>query len=146
MSVVGLEVLDHSVQLTHQWINELDDALGWNDRHRSWRLLRAVLQTLRDCLPLEESAHLSAQLPLVLRGVYFEHWHPGVYPAMRLDRDVFFAKVHEFFARDPIEDIGDAVSVVLGVIENHVSEGEIRHVVSCLPATLRSLWTPIGET
>lgn len=76
MNAAGLQMLDHSVQITHEWINELDEALGWGNKHRSFRLLRAVLQTLRDCLPLTEMAHFSAQLPLVLRGVYFEHWHP----------------------------------------------------------------------
>ena len=72
-----VESLDHSLQITHESINELDNALGWGNKHRSYRLLGAVLQTLRDCLPLAEAAHLSAQLPLVFRGVYFEHWRPA---------------------------------------------------------------------
>ena len=47
----GLENLEHTVQLTHVWINELDDRLGWNNKPRSYRLLKAVLHALRDWLP-----------------------------------------------------------------------------------------------
>jgi uncharacterized protein (DUF2267 family) len=65
------------VQITPEWVNDLDYALGWGDKHRSHRLLSAVLETLRDCLPIANTAHLSAQLPLILRGVYFEHWRPA---------------------------------------------------------------------
>ncbi len=50
MSAQGLEHLDHTVQLTHVWINDLDGRLEWNDKARSYRLLKAVLHTLRDSL------------------------------------------------------------------------------------------------
>ena len=69
MSAVGLESIDHTVQLTHIWINDLDARLGWENKHRSYRLLRSVLQTLRDWLRIEETAGLGAQLPELLRGV-----------------------------------------------------------------------------
>lgn len=140
MNSSGLNTLDHSVQITHEWVNELDEALGWGDRHRSYRLLGAVLQTLRNCLPLAQVAHFSAQLPLILRGVYFEHWRPAAEHPHHWDLDRFFAAIDAFFLQDPIEDVADAVSEVFGVLENRVSEGEIRKVVGCLPAEIRVLW------
>jgi uncharacterized protein (DUF2267 family) len=138
MSAVGLESLDHSVQLAREWIGELDDALGWNNRHRSYRLLRAVLQVLRDCLPLAEAAHLSAQLPLVLRGVFFEHWRPE--QARHWDIDRFFAAIDASFPQDPLDDADRSVSAVFGLIRDHVSVGEVDHVKSCLPREIRELW------
>ena len=36
MSAVGSKVLDHTVQLSHIWINELDDRSGWNNKPRSY--------------------------------------------------------------------------------------------------------------
>jgi uncharacterized protein (DUF2267 family) len=140
MSKVGLESLDHSVQLAHEWINALDDTLAWDDKHRSWRLLRAVLQTLRDCLPVVEGAHFASQLPLILRGVYYEHWRPAAQSAHAWDRDRFFAQVQEQFARDPIEDIGDAVESVFDQLQCRIGGGEIAHVIGCLPNALRTLW------
>jgi hypothetical protein len=56
----GLESLDHTVQLTHIWINDLDDRLGWNNKPRSYRLLKAVLHALRDRLQLDEAADFAA--------------------------------------------------------------------------------------
>ena len=40
MSAQGLESLDRTVQLTHVWINDLDRRLEWNDKARSYRLLK----------------------------------------------------------------------------------------------------------
>jgi len=140
MSTVVLESLDHSVQLAHEWVNEVDATLAWGDKRRSWRLLRAVLQTLRDCLPVAEGAHFASQLPLILRGVFYEHWRPAGHSAHAWGRDRFFAQVQEQFSRDPIEDVGDAVEAVFDVMECHVSEGEVAHVIGCLPYELRTLW------
>ena len=35
MSAVGLESIDHTVQLTHIWINDLDARLGWENAAES---------------------------------------------------------------------------------------------------------------
>ena len=66
MSAVGLESIEHTVQLTHIWINDLDARLGWDNKHRSYRLLGTVLQAIRDWLKVEEAAKLGAQLPELL--------------------------------------------------------------------------------
>ncbi len=142
MSNAGLETLDHSVQIAHEWINELDDELGWNDRHRSYRLLRAVLQVLRDCLPVAEVAHFSAQLPIVLRGIFFEHWQPASERPRHWDIDHFFASIDAFFRQDPIENVDEAVAKAFRVIGNRVSSGEVAHIAGCLPQEIRALWLP----
>ena len=46
MSAVGQESIEHTVQLTHKWLNDLDARPGWGDKQRSFRLLRTVLQAL----------------------------------------------------------------------------------------------------
>jgi uncharacterized protein (DUF2267 family) len=75
MSATGLDVFDQTLQKTNIWLKEIMDDLG-PDRQRAYHALRAVLHTLRDRLTVEEAAHLSAQLPLLVRGIYFEGWHP----------------------------------------------------------------------
>jgi hypothetical protein len=55
-SAVGLESIEHTVQLTHKWINDFDARLGWGDKHRSFRLLRTVLQALGDWLSVNGAA------------------------------------------------------------------------------------------
>ena len=63
MSAVGLESIEHTVQLTHKWINDLDARLGWGDKHRSFRLLRTVLQALGDWLSVNAAAGFGSQPP-----------------------------------------------------------------------------------
>src|SRR5690242_11277502 len=101
MSTVGLEGLNHTVQLTHEWINELDDRIGWNDKARSYRLLKAVFHALRDWLPVNESADFAAQLPQLLRGAYYEQWRPATTPIKQRSKADFIARVEDSFKLDP---------------------------------------------
>ena len=140
MSAVGLESIDRTVQLTHVWINELDAALGWDNRHRSYRLLRTVLQTLRDWLPANEAADLAAQLPELLRGVYYEHWRPATTPVKQRSKDDFMARIDRAFKDDPIIFTPEALSTAFAVLSNKISAGEIDDVRHALPADLRALW------
>jgi uncharacterized protein (DUF2267 family) len=99
MSGVGLK---STVQSTHIWINDLDSRLGWDDKHRSYRLLRAVLQALRDWLMVDEAAGFGAQLPELLRGVYYEHWRPATTPVKKRRKADFIARIDDAFKADPI--------------------------------------------
>ena len=140
MSAVGLESIDHTVQLTHIWINDLDARLGWENKHRSYRLLRTVLQTIRDWLPVNEAAGLGAQLPELLRGVYYEHWRPTRTPVKARHKADFVARVDAAFKTDPIPCTADAVTAVFGLLSDKIAAGEIEDVRHELPADLRALW------
>jgi uncharacterized protein (DUF2267 family) len=65
MSTTGLEVFDTTLQKTHIWLNDLTDELHWDDRFRGYK-------ALRDRLTVEEAAHLGAQVPMLIRGLYYE--------------------------------------------------------------------------
>ncbi len=145
MNTDRLESIDHTVQLTHIWINELDEMLGWSDKSRSYRLLRTVLQTLRDWLPVNESADLAAQLPALLRGVYYEHWRPATTPVKQRSKADFLARVDHAFVGDPILYTAEAVSIVFQFLSGKVSAGEIADVRHALPADLRALWSLSSE-
>ena len=76
-----LDVLDRSVEKANIWINDVATELGTTDRHEAYRALRAFLHVLRDRLPVAETAQLSSQLPLLVRGVFYENWRPAGTPA-----------------------------------------------------------------
>ncbi|HVZ68887.1 MAG TPA: DUF2267 domain-containing protein [Rhizomicrobium sp.] len=139
MSNTGLESLNRNVELTHDWLNELDGMLGWEDKHRTFRLLRITLQTLRDCAPMVEAAQFAAQLPTFLRGVFYEHWRPGA-KTQRFDVDRFLAQIDTAFAKDPLGDTADAVTAVFTLLSNRISPGEIAEIRQSLPASIRQLW------
>lgn len=140
MSGSGMESIDSTVHLTHLWIKELDAELGWADKARSYRLLRVVLQSLRDWLQVNEAADLAAQLPALLRGVYYEHWRPAACPVRARSRDDFLARVDHAFRTDPIADTASAVSTVFGFLTAKIGPGEMNDVRQSLPADLRKLW------
>jgi uncharacterized protein (DUF2267 family) len=140
MSATGFESIDHTVQLTHSWINDLDARLGWDNKVRSWRLLRTVLQSLRDWLQINEAVDLGAQLPTLLRGVYYEHWRPAATPVKQRSKADFLARIDDAFAIDPIIHRSEAVSAVFGLLTEKIAAGEIEDVRHALPADLRALW------
>jgi uncharacterized protein (DUF2267 family) len=145
MSAAGLESIDHTVQLTHIWINDLDGRLGWESKSRSYRLLRTVLQALRDWLPHNEAADLAAQVPELLRGVYYEHWRPANAPVKKRSKADFLARVDHAFQTDPLVFAPDAVATVFAMLSDRISQGEIEDVRHALPADLRDLWPAVSR-
>lgn len=143
MSAVGLESIDHTVQLTHAWINDLDAQLRWNNKHKSYRVLVVVLHALRDWLPINEAADLAAQLPTHLRGVYYEQWRPATVPVKKRSKADFLGRVNAAFANDPLPELEFTVTAVLLLLSDKITAGEISDVHKALPADLRALW-PTG--
>jgi uncharacterized protein (DUF2267 family) len=140
MRTTGLEGLNHTVQLTHIWINDLDERLGWNDKARAYRLLKAVLHGLRDWLRIEEAADLAAQLPGLLRGAYYEQWRPATTPVKKRHKADFVARVNESFKDDPLGNPSQAIMTVFTLLCDKVTAGEIEDVRRALPEDLRNLW------
>lgn len=141
MSAVGLESIEHTVHVTHTWINELDELLGWSNKSRSYRLLRSVLQALRDWLPVNEAADFAAQLPNLLRGVYYEQWRPATTPVKPRSKSDFLGRIDHAFVGDPILHTEDAVRITLRFLSTKIAAGEITDIKHALPADLRALWT-----
>lgn len=140
MSATGLKVFDTTIQTTNIWLDDIMNELGWSDRHRALHALRAVLHTLRDRLSADEIAQLSAQLPLLVRGVFFEGWHPAHKPLKERTQDEFVAHVSESFALDLSgTHPRDITSAVLSVLEKHVSGGETLSLKHVLPQGIREL-------
>ena len=151
MSAVGLEGIERTVQLTHIWINDLDERLGWDDKRRSYRLLRAVLQSLRDWLPINEAADMAAQLPELLRGAFYEHWRPGTTPVRERSKAEFLRRIVRAFEADPTIRTEEAVTEVFALLGDKISTGEIEQVRHALPPDIRAIWAdrvavvPVGS-
>jgi uncharacterized protein (DUF2267 family) len=72
MSTTKIEAFDTTVQKTNEWLRDISRELGDENRRHAYLALRGTLHAIRDFLPIEESAQLSAQLPMLVRGIYFE--------------------------------------------------------------------------
>jgi uncharacterized protein (DUF2267 family) len=141
MNTPGLTAFDHTVQTTNIWLRELAEAMGCgDDRQRAYHALRAVLHALRDRMTVAEAADLSAQLPLLVRGVFFEGWRPARRPSGKRKVEAFFAEVECAFPHDVFVNAADIVGTVFALLSRHVSAGEVEDVKNCLPKHIRSLW------
>jgi uncharacterized protein (DUF2267 family) len=121
------------------WLKDIMEEEGWRDRHRAYKALRTVLHLLRDRLTTEEAAHLGAELPMLIRGIYYEGWNPTDNPKKRT-KEAFLSYVAENFHNDPDIDPEEVVRSVFTVISSHVPEGEIADIRAILPEDLKHLW------
>lgn len=141
MSSTGVEVFDTTLQKTNQWLQEIMQEFGTENRQEAYLLLRATLQTLRDRLPLEQIAHLGAQLPMLIRGFYYEGWRPSL-EVCKLHRDEFFDCVLSHFTRTALEDSDPelVIRAVFHTLSRNIAPGEVQKIIHLLPADLRGLW------
>jgi uncharacterized protein (DUF2267 family) len=140
MSATGLDVFDTTLHKTNSWLKELMQILGTQDRHRAYLALRAALHALRDRLTIEEVAQLGAQLPMLVRGIYYEGWDPTAKPEKARHREQFLARIAEQFRTDPSIDPEAVACAVFAVLANRISEGEIQDVKHVVPAEIREIW------
>ena len=134
-----VDVIDRSVEKTNVWLRDAAAELG-SDRKAAYRALRAVLHTLRDRLTVDESAQLAAQLPLLVRGIFYEGWDPSRTPAKYSHAQEFLDRVaHEARLAGDTE-ASFAVAAIGRVLRMHVSQGELDDVMAILPTELRQLF------
>lgn len=141
MSDTCIRAFDSTIQTTNVWLHELAGRLGSDDKQRAYHALRAVLHALRDRLPVEHAAALGAQLPMLVRGFYYEGWHPHDKPFKERRKEEFLAHIASAFRDDADINAEDAARAVFEVLAKHVSAGEIKHMMVALPGDIRSLWT-----
>jgi uncharacterized protein (DUF2267 family) len=141
MSATGLDVFDRTLHITNTWLKEIMGELG-PDRQVAWHALGAVLHTLRDRLTVGLAAHLGAQLPLLVRGLYYDQWRPSQQPLDVRSLDEFLAHVNRQLAGIRSVDTKDAVRAVFQVLDRHLDAGQAGNVRDALPEPIRALWPP----
>lgn len=132
-------IIERSVEKAHLWLNDLAEQLGTDDHRLAYRVLRAYLHALRDRLTVDEAAQLAAQLPELIRGIYYEGWNPSSTPIRYRDFADFLDRVAADAALDGETAASYAVSAAAGVLRRHVSAGEIEDIRAILPEGLRPI-------
>ncbi|MGK9233176.1 DUF2267 domain-containing protein [Inquilinus limosus] len=141
MSAAGLEVFDKTLQTTHIWLDELmqHEAFG-PDRRFAWHALGAVLRAVRDRLPLDLAAHLGAQLPLLIRGAYYDRFRPEELPHRERTLDGFLKEIGDDLAMTRPVNHRDATMAVFQIVSKHVNRSQIDKVRHALPEEVRAIW------
>jgi len=134
-------ILDTSIQHAHEWLHDIGRALGFESEHAAYAALRATLHAVRDRLPVELVAHFGAGLPTMIRGIYYDGWHPS---ATRLraahDEDFVVSVRGELHGHRELQNVEQVALAVMGVIAERMESGQIDHILDALPKQVRSLW------
>ncbi len=139
MAATRITSFTHAAEHAQQWVNELAEDLNWDER-RAHHLLRSTLHAIRDWLSPEEMADLSAQLPTLVRGIYFEGWRPHAAPAAKRSREDFIERIRLDFGDDRLNDPAAAIAAVFRLLDSRLSLGEIVQVRNSMKKSLRDLW------
>jgi uncharacterized protein (DUF2267 family) len=135
------EIFDHTIQKTQEWLNDVMHELDWEDKpHKAYMALRTVLHALRDRLTVEEAIQLGAQLPMLVRGFYYEGWNLKDKPHKERHKEDFLEHVKKAFKDDFTVNPQQVVRAVFRVLQRHTSPGEIDDVKHVMPKTLQELW------
>ena len=140
MSMTGYPSFDTTVQKTNRLLKEIEQEYGWPQERRgqSYHALNAVLHALRDRLTVEESAQLAAQLPMLVRGMYYDGWNPTHVPE-KMGRDEFLNRVRQEFPYEVDGGTELLVQTVFQALGHHVSEGEWNDIKSTMPRDLAAV-------
>ncbi len=139
MATTGLEVFDKTLHTTNLWLDEINAEIG-PDRHLAWHVLGAVLRSIRDEMQVEQSAHFAAQLPLLVRGAYFDQYRPATQPAAARSHDDFIDRIQQDMDGSRPVNVQQAATAVMRTLNRHITEGQIRKVRDALPKGVRAMW------
>jgi uncharacterized protein (DUF2267 family) len=82
----------------------------------------------------------SAQLPMLVRGLYFEGWHMAGTPTKERTRADFCDHIRSELPKGSAIDPNLAARSVFGVMWEKLDLGEIGKVIERLPPDLQELW------
>ena len=133
-----VDVIDTTVAKTYRWIDELNLELGSPGRREAYRVMRGLLQTVRDRLTVDQAAELASQLPMLVRGIYYEGWVPSRAP-IKMKAEEF---VELFIQRAILPADHDALAELKAaarVMRRHVTAGEAKDTLINLPHDIQQL-------
>lgn len=138
--MAATHLFDKTVQKSQTWLQEVQKGLATADENRAYLALRTVLHSLRNHLQLNEAIQLGAELPMLIRGLYFEGWDPHSRPERERNTKEFFKYFRHYFINESEEELENILGAVLRVLEHRISKGEVKDIKQNLPKHILHLW------
>lgn len=140
MSEQHVPSIDHAVQQMNLWLKQLVVEHHLPERQHALSALRAVLHALRDRLTPDQAVHLGAELPTMVRGIYYEGWHLAASPGRERHLQPFLDRVQRELPPKFPRDAKGTTEAVFALLAGTLDRGQIIKVVAELPEPLRVLW------
>jgi len=141
--LTGVHAFDESLNRTKVWLKDVQDTLHYDNQDDAFKALRAVLQALRDRLAVSEAADLAAQLPMMLMGMFYHGWNPAGKPEKMRSEEEFLNRVRVNLM--PPKDPRQVAKAIFGILEKHITAGEIADIKGTLPKEILALWPSPSE-
>lgn len=137
-----VDAIARTVEKTHVWLNQIGTKLEAPGSRVAYHALRAVLHAIRDRMTVEQVAALGAQLPLLIRGMFYEGWHPHGKPLNIQDGEGFLRLVSIYLEQDAevLIDETRVVAAVFQVMQAHLAPGEIDTVLNAMPTPIQQVF------
>lgn len=145
-SATGYGDAQRALLTDNTWIQAVADELGTTDCDFACVVLGAWLRMLRNRLTIEASARFAAELPSMVRELFYENFDPNALPVKRDAKTytIRFARA----ARIAVQDVSRAASAATAAVCRQLSATEIDQAFAELTPELRTLITPrqvLGE-
>jgi uncharacterized protein (DUF2267 family) len=92
-----------------------------------------VLRVLRNRLTPEQAVHLGAQLPLLVRGIFYDGWRIAGKPSEERQPVGFATLVAADLPTPLARDALRVTRAVFGLLEKELDRGETDRIIATLP-------------
>ena len=129
------------------FMHQLQQRLGTEDNwDKTARILKGVLHTIRDRMPISEALDVMAQMPLFMKGIFADQWKYREEPEKIRSQQQFIEAVKqrpelvEFSDLPEDEDVIRATREVLSLLSEHIEEGQMRHIKANMPGEMHPVF------
>ena len=141
MNVLDISTIQTTMDKSANWFENIQNEMNWDDPEKAYVGLRAVLHSLRDRVYPDEAIHLGSQLPMLIRGIYYEGWKYSDKPETIRDKEEFLDKIRNHYDNNTDIDPEKISKAVFSTLSKNISEGEMDHILNNLPKEWKDLWS-----
>jgi len=132
--------LNSVIAETDAWIDEFMALIGWHDRSLSFAAFMGALHAFRDSLPWDEAATAAAYFPPLLRGLYFEGWHPTSRSLPLTERDAVLGRIRDAVHQQPRVEPENVMRALFSLLAKRLPASELEDIKAVSPDELHAFW------
>jgi uncharacterized protein (DUF2267 family) len=138
VQITELPIYNKSPEQFREWVGQVAEELETDNMKLAYHALRGVLLALRDRLTPDEVFDLSSQMPLLIRGFFFEGYEIRNKPD-KMNREAFQKRVEKELPPIPDIPVDVVIRAVIRILRKRITKGEIKDIQAQLPEDVNQL-------